>query len=266
MEPAGQYRDYVQRMYLAPGEGVTKAKLELAKVSGGVTDVLNLEQLQLTDEDMETLIGPLSSLGQNIRVLNLFLNQLKKVPEELENLTHLEELRLGCNPLESIPEDIFRNMKRLKYLDIGYGCELTSIPDSIGECCELRELWAGNNRIHTLPASLWRCTKLENLQVYGNDLSELSPEIGKLQSLKVLNLGRNQIKALPQTLGDCQELTVLHAYENDLSSIPKCFLDLKNLSVVNFYGNLQLGFLPREKLREGLKATVAHYVNLRAEV
>eukprot|EP00188_Purpureofilum_apyrenoidigerum_P006410 Plantae.Rhodophyta-Purpureofilum_apyrenoidigerum.ctg9955.p1 GENE.Plantae.Rhodophyta-Purpureofilum_apyrenoidigerum.ctg9955~~Plantae.Rhodophyta-Purpureofilum_apyrenoidigerum.ctg9955.p1 ORF type:complete len:283 (-),score=52.61 Plantae.Rhodophyta-Purpureofilum_apyrenoidigerum.ctg9955:585-1373(-) len=262
MTEASQLQDYVNQMYLAPGEGIKKAKLELAKVSGGLTDVLNLEQLQLTDEDMESLIGPLSKLGHNLRVLNLFLNQLKKLPKELGKLTHLEKLHLGCNPLEFVPEDIFQDMKNLKYLDIGYGCELDYIPDSIGNCCELRELWAGNNRIRTLPASLWKCTKLENLQVFGNDLSELSPEIGKLHSLKTLNVGRNQIKALPESVADCQQLAVLHAYENDLHSVPKRLLNLEDLTVANFYGNLQLGFLPREKLREGIKASIEYYLQV----
>lgn len=78
MTEAKELRDYVDAMTLPPGSGLTRAKLELAKVSGGLTDELNLDQLNLTDEDMKVLIGPISKLGKNLRVLKLFLNELSQ--------------------------------------------------------------------------------------------------------------------------------------------------------------------------------------------
>jgi len=68
------------------------------------------------------------------------------IPAELSKLSHLEELKVGCNPLSSIPEEVFTEMHRLTYLDVGYGDILSTLPDSIGECASLKELWAGNNR------------------------------------------------------------------------------------------------------------------------
>uniref|UniRef100_A0A7S2ZKY7 Uncharacterized protein n=2 Tax=Rhodosorus marinus TaxID=101924 RepID=A0A7S2ZKY7_9RHOD len=252
-------RDYVEGMSLKRGNGMVNARLELAKVTDGLTDELNLQQLGLTDEDMASLVGPIGDLGKNVRVLNLFLNELTFIPAELSKLSHLEELKVGCNPLSSIPEEVFTEMHRLTYLDVGYGDILSTLPDSIGECASLKELWAGNNRIHTLPSTLCSCKNLEVLQVYGNDLKEIPSGIGDLKALRVLNIGRNQITHIPDSLGECQNLTELQAYENDLRTVPASVANLPNIKVGNCYGNPKLGLPPREKVREGVVATLRYY-------
>uniref|UniRef100_A0A7S0G5C0 Uncharacterized protein n=1 Tax=Rhodosorus marinus TaxID=101924 RepID=A0A7S0G5C0_9RHOD len=259
MSEAKKLRDYVEGMSLKDGTGLVKARLELAKVTGGLTDELNLQQLGLTDEDMASVVTPIANLGKNLRVLNLFFNELTFIPAEFSKLSHLEELKVGCNPLSSIPAKLFADMHRLTYLDIGYGNTLSTLPESIGECESLKELWAGNNRIRSFPSALCNCKKLEVLQVYGNDLKEIPSEIGDLKALRVLNIGRNQITHIPERLGECQNLTELQAYENDLRTIPISVANLPKIKVGNCYGNPKLGLPPREKVREGVGATLRYY-------
>lgn len=155
-------------------------------------------------------------------------------------------LHVGCNPLESIDAAVFESLPKLTEIDVGFSEILTDLPDSFHKLPSLKVLKAGNGRLSSLPPSLFKCSKLEELYIYGNTLKEISEDLGNLVNLRVLNVGRNQIVSLPESIGRCAALDTLHVYENCLSSMPEGVTRLENLHTLNVNSNEALPVPPRE--------------------
>jgi Leucine-rich repeat (LRR) protein len=88
------------------------------------------------------------------------------------SLSALTHLKLACNELESIPENIGL-LENLMHLDISH------------------------NRIQSLPSSIGSLSSLTVLQARDNLLEELPQEIGRLSALSVLDISQNNITVLP---------------------------------------------------------------------
>lgn len=180
------------------------------------------------------------------------------LPALINILSGLEILLVGCNPLESISEDLLPGLPKLTVLDVGFSEILTQLPDSFHKSVELRILKAGNGRLSSLPASLFKCIKLEELYLYGNCLKDIGEELQCLENLRILNLGRNQIVKLPLGLGKLTALEILHVYENCLSSLPPGVRSLGKLQTLNAQSNEALPIPPRDvRCLADAKATAA---------
>jgi len=95
------------------------------------------------------------------------MNSMNLTWDELKNL---EELYLGGNKLESLPDNI-GNLTNLKKLYLGYN-QLKSLPDSIGNLTNLKYLNLSKNQLKDLPESIGKLKKLQRLHLYGNQLSD----------------------------------------------------------------------------------------------
>lgn len=95
--------------------------------------------------------------------LSLAHKNLKKIPSEIFNLTHLEELDLSDNALTAIPEEIL-HLKHLKKLILS------------------------NNQISTISRKLEKLEALRYLDLSGNPLEFIPEEIMRM-NLDHLGLG-----------------------------------------------------------------------------
>ncbi|CCG81325.1 Predicted protein [Taphrina deformans PYCC 5710] len=98
---------------------------------------------------------------------------------------------------------------------------LTSLPDDIEDLNHIvaasqsgrfsvnLELFLSNNRLSSLPESLFRITNLAFLSVANNRLGSLSPSISNLKNLISLNVGINQIDFFPANLLKLERLEQL---------------------------------------------------------
>jgi len=57
-------------------------------------------------------------------------------------------------------------------------CALVEVPESIGDCYNLRELILNNNKLITLPHGIGSCTALTDLRLHENLLEELPATLG----------------------------------------------------------------------------------------
>lgn len=172
--------------------------------------------------------------------------RISVLPASLNALSGLEVLLAGCNPLEEISPELFPGLPKLTVLDIGFSETLAELPDAFHKLTSLRILKAGNGRLASLPSSLFKCAKIEELYLYGNSLKEIGEGLGELKCLRVLNVGRNQLSRLPENLGKLSALETLHVYENCLSSLPPTVQSLEKLQTLNVLSNEGLPIPPRE--------------------
>jgi Leucine-rich repeat (LRR) protein len=90
---------------------------QLTKVPGSVFNQTNLEELNLSNNQLTGAIQAEIRNLQNLKVLNLSNNMLTGVPAEAGQLQKLEVLDLSNNRLTGLPYEL-GNLKNLKTLNI----------------------------------------------------------------------------------------------------------------------------------------------------
>ena len=105
-----------------------------------------------------------------LTVLDLSNNAVRKIPQEMAELTGLTQLFLRNNLLRN--EDDF--------------------PKTLAALTNLRDLNISGNRLESIPRQILELPHLRNLFLGGNRLAELPGGIGRLKRLRVLYLGGNR--------------------------------------------------------------------------
>lgn len=177
---------------------------------------------------------------------------LSEVPEELGELTHLQELRLDQNRLASFPSVIL-NLINLSRLYI-YANQLIGIPPELGQLTKLTRLSLPNNQIYKLPSELGDLKNLTVLSLSNNQLTELRPELGKLSCLRTLKLRKNKLIALPPEIGDLENLSQLLIDNNELLTLPPELGKLKKLFKLSLENNQLLELIPEIGLLDNLRS------------
>jgi len=108
-----------------------------------------------------------------LNFLDLSDNNLERLPEWIQELKTLKDLRLNNNILTQIPEWI-GNLKELEVLSL-IGNRITSLPQSLANLKRLKTLRLDNNHIKTFPLVLneLRENGLEYIYLDENPLSSL---------------------------------------------------------------------------------------------
>ncbi|NEQ37432.1 MAG: DUF4347 domain-containing protein [Okeania sp. SIO3I5] len=215
-------------------------------VSGDRVTRLRLGVNRLTGEIPEQL-GNLS----NLQDLRLAGNKLTgEIPEQLGNLSNLEQLNLRNNELTGeIPEQL-GNLSNLENLNLSSN-ELTGeIPEQLGNLSNLQRLDLFNNQLTgEIPEQLGNLSNLQNLFLSFNELTgEIPEQLGNLSNLQNLRLNRNQLTGeIPEELGNLSNLQGLRLYENQLTGeIPEELGNLSNLRSLSLDRNQLTGEIPEE--------------------
>jgi hypothetical protein len=191
--------------------------------------------------------------------------EMKHMPPGLGSLVNLEALEIAClEKLEDLPEEI-GNLSKLEELviDNGNGCSMNvSLPRSIGRLSNLRVLrlygaldardvgdesparWAKSK---ALPDTLANLQKLEELDLGRNGISSVPAVVASLRGLKKLGLDYNDIRELPSFVGDLPNLKELSLNSNGGVRLPPSLAGLKGLKV--FMGNNRLTLVAQRQLR-----------------
>jgi len=89
----------------------------LKRVPNEVFEKTNLEELDLSDNEIEGAIQAEVRHLTKLRVLDLSNNKMTGLPAEVGQLHYLEELNLSNNEFTGLPYEL-GNLKKLKILDI----------------------------------------------------------------------------------------------------------------------------------------------------
>ena len=200
--------------------------------------------------------------------LSTYVIRLKKWLKNSEEVSHLPFLWVRKQGLLSLPKEIghFTGLKRLNIA----GCQLTSLPDSIGDLKEIESLYARNNQLTSLPESIgnlsklltlnvrgnqlrsvpdsiWKLTQLRSLELGFNPLTTIASSIENLSQLRILNVSGNQLTSLPDTIGNLPNLVWLEVNFNQLTTLPESIVGLKNLEQLDLSSN------PRLKISDSMR-------------
>ncbi|MBU0491848.1 MAG: hypothetical protein KKA73_15860 [Chloroflexi bacterium] len=149
------------------GRGISELPAEIGRLT-------NLQTLDLRNNQLTALPEVIGQLT-NLQTLYLAGNQLTELPEWLGNLAELTDLWLGYrgesvkNSFGQIPVHL-RHLKKLRVFGVS-NCQLTELPDWLGEMAPLQQLWCDDNHLTELPKSLAQLRRLTTLTLEDNPLN-----------------------------------------------------------------------------------------------
>ncbi|KAI1890192.1 hypothetical protein AGOR_G00171150 [Albula goreensis] len=163
----------------------------LASEIAGAVKHLNLQHNKLKQ------VCEISKL-LNLTLLNLSDNDLSEFPTEIKELRYLDKLYLNQNNIKTIPEGVFPQLERLKFVKLSTN-RLTGLPSDMRYCkslyyinlsnnclkdvnvleglSSLGELHVRNNNLQDLPAGLFLNSALTMCKATGNPLREPPIEV-----------------------------------------------------------------------------------------
>ncbi|XP_068116372.1 malignant fibrous histiocytoma-amplified sequence 1-like [Hyperolius riggenbachi] len=194
-----------------------------------------------------------------LRQVDLSLKRLKVIPFEVLADTQIQILNLDRNKLRSVPQICC--LRELLTLIISKN-ELTDFPAEVQYLVHLERLELNQNKIHTIPDSIFSNLKnLKYLKLNNNRLSELPMDISSCFQLYYLNLAHNQFTEIPESI---LKLTSLKEFYVDNNKIQKLPSDLfLNLSLKKFKASCNhLREPPDEVCAGGLKQIRSYFLQM----
>ncbi|XP_062020726.1 receptor-like protein 3 [Rosa rugosa] len=164
------------------------------------------------------------------------------LPEDMYNVTTLEQISLPLNSLYGVLSDGILNLTNLAILDLHFNQFSGVLPLHFGKLSKLELLLLHfNNLKGSLPPSLMNCTRLMQLNVgvnhFEGDLSMYN--FSRLSRLRKLDLLKNQFTGtFPTSLYSCKSLKAIRLSANDIEGqIQPEILSLKSLSYLSLSFN-----------------------------
>lgn len=169
----------------------------------------NVEKLYLGRNLIKILSEDIGYCNQLVE-LDLSSNGLETVPFALSQCTALKLLHLGSNKLTEVPPGLFTNLKCLREVQL-YKNKLTEIPSDIGNLVDIERLSYSSNNIRMVPEEIGTCTMLRELYLSNNaKLSSIPSTAGHLRRLQELSLRKcPALKQIPATIAELPELREL---------------------------------------------------------
>ena len=170
---------------------------------------------------------------------SLCIPEFDTLPQWIWRLTNLEDLRIDCFRLTSLPESIGQ-LTNLQSLSLEYCENLTALPKSVARLTSLQSLsLLYCSELTSLPESIGQLTNLQSLDLFQcAKLGSLPESIGQLADLRSLDINRcDSLTSLPESIGQLKSLQTL-SFEHclNLTSLPESIGQLRNLKSVDVYG------------------------------
>ncbi|EOA12000.1 hypothetical protein CARUB_v10012699mg, partial [Capsella rubella] len=142
----------------------------------------------------------------------------------------------------------FGNMTQLQKLHLNNNSFHGKIPQSLGRCQYLLDLWIDTNRLSgTIPQEILQIPSLGYIDLSDNLLTGHFPEeVGKLELLVGLGASNNRLSGqIPQAIGGCLSMEFLYMQGNSFEGAIPDIRRLVSLKKVDLSNNKLSGHIPR---------------------
>ena len=99
-------------------------------------------------------------------------------------------------------------------------CNLSSLPDELGDLIWLEEINLRGNQLTSLPPSISKLKNLEYIDCSHNSFTAIPEELTTIRSLRQASFSYNQLAELPDSFRKLKNLEHLHLDHNQFKSIP----------------------------------------------
>ncbi|KAJ3106022.1 hypothetical protein HDU97_007206 [Phlyctochytrium planicorne] len=176
------------------------------------------------------------------------LSSIFQIPEELGNLSQLQQLILSHNNLSGeIPKGL-AGADRLRMIDLSYNILDGIVPSWIGDMPNLQKLILSKNNLNgALSSNFGSSNKnLTYVDLHGNGISGSIPETFTSPSIQYLDLSNNFLEgSLPSSLGSAANLFYFNvSYNNIYGTMPPSIGNLLTLATIDASFNAITGSLP----------------------
>ncbi|XP_058072137.1 probable disease resistance protein At4g27220 [Magnolia sinica] len=205
-----EYHEYIFQGVSALYTEWVQEQITMEGSSGGHYHVYMDSHVRQVIDSRTSLVKYTLDVEESCQWISLSHNQLKTLQFPSPNCPLLTTLLLNNNDrLQQIPDDFFKNMTRLRVLDLS-STSISSLPSSMSCLCELRLLKLRSCRmLETLPTFLKDLQKLEILDLHQTPLMKMEEaSFDNMQSLRRLNIsGVHNLRRL--SLKGCRSLLTL---------------------------------------------------------
>ncbi|KAK6633229.1 hypothetical protein RUM44_003830 [Polyplax serrata] len=171
-----------------------------------------------------------------LKYLDLSSNNIKKIPNQINQLDGLTTLLLQQNVVESLPLEL-GHLRNLVKLDLGYN-KLHKIPSELSSLKELRTLNLSHNVFKKFPEVIYDLVMLNSLDISSNIIEIMEPGIGFLTRVVDLNISHNKLSSIPNDITSCKALKDLNMSNNRLTStgLPE-LINMQNIEKIQLQYN-----------------------------
>ena len=184
----------------------------LTSIDASLYKMPNLDELQLQENSLSRIPEGISRM-KTLTKLSFYKNQLTSLPSDIFDL-NLKVIDLYYNELEVVPEGM-GNLKDLEILFLAHN-KIYSLPESIGNLTNLEEFYVHHNRLSVLPESTGNLTKMKVARVNDNYLVDFPTQFLGMKYLNDLDVSNNQLTSLDPKLEQLSELKLLSYQENPI--------------------------------------------------
>ncbi|XP_011875216.1 PREDICTED: chaoptin [Vollenhovia emeryi] len=195
-------------------------------------------QLDIAGSGIQVLDNDALASSAGVEALGLMSNRLSSIGDKslLGVTDSLRSLDLSYNSLEDVPFKVFRDLKKLNWLNM-HSNHLTSLDGDWGRTKEtLTNAFFGDNSITEVPRIFSSFTALVWLNLDSNNIEKLSKDCLP-PNMHTLSINNNLLKQFPQSLGDLKELTWLYMRGNDLKYLELPDFRSSNLELIDVSEN-----------------------------
>ncbi|XP_001121376.4 chaoptin isoform X1 [Apis mellifera] len=195
-------------------------------------------QLDVVGSGMQSLDNDALTSSVGVEALGLMSNRLSNIGDKSFSgiADSLRSLDLSYNALEDVPFKVFRDLRKLNWLNM-HSNHLTSLDGDWGHSKDaLTNAFFGDNSIIEIPKIFNTFESLVWLNLDNNNIEEISEDTLP-PNIHTLSLNSNLLKSFPSTLKFLKQLTWLYLRGNDFKNLELPDFQTSDLELVDVSEN-----------------------------
>ena len=158
---------------------------ELIEIPGFITELINLEKLDLKNNKINNLKNLNFSKFKNLKILSVKGNLFEIFPKQIFELSDLQELSIARNRIDTIPSSI-NKLKKLKIF-FADGNRIDKLPEHIADLKELVAFTISENPVsRTIEGGLCHFVGIDRVKNFIQEKKDISRIHEKINNIKFI--------------------------------------------------------------------------------